>query len=201
MPHGMRWAQCCNSVCHARGLQTENELSLQSIPCQNHLFSFAQYSSILPRLVFLRTVFGLLLKKKNPIKKESPELIKSRETCWDFVLQLSIQQKTLCKTNADIFLLSTSSSPSFAKHRAVGTACWECVPLLFRKGRSQTKPTLGTPAQMCWPACQGCRALAAPSPWVKISNSSSSSTLVKPERSWNRDSKAPLPHSIFSCMY
>lgn len=48
-------------------------------------------------------------KKKNPIKKESPELIKSRETCWDFVLQLSTQQKTLCKTNADIFLLSTFS--------------------------------------------------------------------------------------------
>lgn len=98
MPRGTRWARCFNAVCHARGLHTENELSLQSTPCQDHLFSFAQHSSILPRLVFLRIAFGFVwgfFFKSN--KKESPELIKLRETCWDFVLQLSTLQKTLCK--------------------------------------------------------------------------------------------------------
>lgn len=118
MPHGMRWAQCCNSVCHARGLQTENELSLQSIPCQNHLFSFAQYSSILPRLVFLRAVFGLLLKKKKSNQKRKPWINKIKGNVLRFctptfhTAENTVQNQRRYFSVVHLFLAQLCKTPS-----------------------------------------------------------------------------------------
>lgn len=151
MPCGTRWAWCCNSVWHGRGLQAGKELSLPRLSCQNHLFSFVQCSSTLPRPVFLRTALWGLKDKKIQPKKRQPWINEIKGNVVRFYIPTFHITENVSKPTRMFFCCQTLPRLALQNAKRLGLMLERVFLFLFQRGRSQTEPRPGVPGQM---SCQ-----------------------------------------------
>lgn len=151
MPRGTRWARCCNSIWHRRGLQAGKEFSLPRLSCQNHLFSFVQCSSTLPRPVFLRTALWGLKDERIQPKKRKPWINEIKGNVVRFYIPAFHITENISKLTRMFFCCQTLTSLALQNAKRLGWMLERVFLFLFQKGRSQTEPRPGIPGQM---SCQ-----------------------------------------------